>query len=147
MKLATLLAISTWIRSSELAFIDRTSITITEEGVSFSFLIPRRSQTKSPMRFFYLKNLKIPRHVRWNVFVLFSVESHSYVWSLFDSPWKYLVEFRGGEQSSFGKYHWSLDQIVSELCWYKYKKFFCTFSEKCSSFKCGKTRNVHRCYT
>lgn len=48
-KLATLLAISTWMRSSELAVIYRHSIVIPEEGVSFSLLAPRKSQKQGPM--------------------------------------------------------------------------------------------------
>lgn len=57
-KLVTLLAVSTWMRSSELAVIDRHSILITEEGVSFSLLAPRKSQKKGPMRSFFLKRFE-----------------------------------------------------------------------------------------
>lgn len=44
------------------------------------------------------------------------------------------------------KHHRSLDQIVSEPPWYSNKKIFGILNKECGSFKCGKTRNVHRCH-
>lgn len=60
-KLVTLLALTWWMRSSELAVISRSSIAITEEGVSFSLLAPRKTPKKGPMQSFFLKRFENTR--------------------------------------------------------------------------------------
>lgn len=49
-KLATLLAITTWLRVSELASLDLSSLTETPSGIRLSLLKPRKSQTNGPLR-------------------------------------------------------------------------------------------------
>lgn len=49
-KLATLLAITTWLRTSELAALDLTSFTEQSSGVRLSLLRPRKSQSNGPLR-------------------------------------------------------------------------------------------------
>lgn len=51
-KLATLLAIASWMRTSELASISKESIAITSTNVSFSLVTPRKTQSSGPLKTF-----------------------------------------------------------------------------------------------
>ena len=60
-KLASLLAISTWLRTAELASISKQSISITNDRAVFSLDVPRKSQFKGPLKSFTVSRFSDPK--------------------------------------------------------------------------------------